>query len=473
MDGSPVRVVAAQIDRQPGLDLVTANDAGVGGPSLSTLLNRGAGSFFPEMRKAVGSGFLLHDVAAGDFNDDGAADLAVAVDDLGELNSVVLVYLNNGSGQFGNPVEYPILGGFFPQCLEAIDATGDGALDLVLCHTFGDTAQGLVTILPGLRTAGRPNGQFGPSVNIRTGTLPAAVAAGDLDDDGFPDLVVADAEENKLFVLYGNGGQFLFGNPVELAQVSSPRAVAIDAFRDDAPLLDVIALSGFSSELLVFPQTAPRQFGMPVRTLAGFLPVDFTIADFDGDEILDAAVANRASSDVGLLLGTGDGSFTLSENVVVSGAPSSIDSGDLNGDGLIDVAVVSNEADRVTVILNGTDAPATPTPTATATPTATRTPTPTRTPTFTRTGTVTRTPTITPTGPTPTRTPTVPVNTPTVTRTPAGPGDANCDGILDQEDVVGLVHALFAPGCSGADVDGDGATRVNDLLRLIQILPRE
>lgn len=465
-----MNVVAAEINRQSGMDLVTGNDAGVAGPSLSILLNRGAGSYFPETRRSLSGGFLLHDVAAGDFNDDGAADLAVAVDDLFDLNSVVLVFLNNGSGQFGNPVQYAIPGGFFPRCLETADVNGDGALDLVLCHTFIDTAQGLVTILPGLRTAGRPNGQFGPSVNIRVGTVPTAVAAGDLDDDGRADLVVADAEEGRLYALYGSGTPVLFMNPVEIALVSTPRAVAIDFFSDDEEALaDVLVLSGLTSQLLVHPQTAPRQFAPPVASLAGFLPVDFTVEDFDGDDILDVVVANRASSDVGLLLGNGDRTFTLSENVAVAGAPTRIDSADLNGDGLIDVVTVSNDTDRVTVILNGTDAPPTPTPTVTPTPTATRTATPTRTPTPTRTSTITRTPT----GPTPTRTPTVLFDTPTPTRTPSGPGDANCDGMIDLNDIRGLVRALFAPGCSGADVDGSGDVRVNDLLQLNRILSRE
>ena len=45
VDGSPVGVRAAAIDSQAARDLLTANEAGEQGPSLSFLINRGLGSF--------------------------------------------------------------------------------------------------------------------------------------------------------------------------------------------------------------------------------------------------------------------------------------------------------------------------------------------------------------------------------------------------------------------------------------------
>ena len=88
----------------------------------------------------------------------------------------------------------------------------------------------------------------------------------------------------------------------------------------------------------------------------------------------------------------------------------------------------------------------TPTPTATSTPTSTRTPTPTPTATPTNTPTPTPSPTATSTStptPTPTRT-----ATPTLTPTPAHPrGDCNADNAVNAADVSGLVLEIF---------DGDG-----------------
>ena len=55
--------------------------------------------------------------------------------------------------------------------------------------------------------------------------------------------------------------------------------------------------------------------------------------DYDEDGTTDLAVANQASDDVSVLLGTGDGGFRAAAAVPVGDAPSSIAAGDLDRDG--------------------------------------------------------------------------------------------------------------------------------------------
>jgi hypothetical protein len=140
---------------------------------------------------------------------------------------------------------------------------------------------------------------------------------------------------------------------------------------------------------------------------------------------------------------------------------------DFNGDAKPDFATADqddtffgNNTQSVSVVLNGESPPLTPTPTRPPTLTGT----PTRTATITRTGTVTRTPTITRT---PTVTPT-PTRTPIITTTPLGPGDANCDGRIDEADIAGVIRNVFEQTCSTADVDGDGRVLANDVLLVVQ-----
>lgn len=468
VDGSPVTVLAARIDAGMSRDIVTGNEAGEDGPSLSFLLNRGLGSFFPEVRKNLGAAnYILHALATGDFNADGADDIAVAADDISSfpIRAVVLVFLNNGSGQFNSVAVYSI-GGVFPQCLAAEDATGDGILDLVVCHSTADSGEGLVSVLAGRAVAGVPNGQFMTGIQSQVGTTPTTVAIADVDADDHPDLVIGDPDEHKVFILYGTGANPPFTSPVTLADVNSPSAVAVNQL-NSAPRPDILVTSLSASRLLVFRQPSARTFAAPIVLPVSPLPTDIRLGDFDGDLQNDVVILSLERAELSLWHGNSDGSFTFAESVAVSEGPTSVTVADFNGDGKIDAATSSLTTDTVTVVLNGADVPFTPTPTPTVTRTPTRTPTITRTPTATRTPSPTRSATTTPTGPTITSTPSP---TPTITPTPAGPGDANCDGRIDESDVNALIHRLFAPGCPAADVNGDERVTAADLPLLIENL---
>ena len=71
-------------------------------------------------------------------------------------------------------------------------------------------------------------------------------------------------------------------------------------------------------------------------------PADLALADFNGDTILDIAVANsRSSSNVTVALGDGDATFTLASSVPVGTYPVSVVTGDGNGDGKHDLATAN------------------------------------------------------------------------------------------------------------------------------------
>ncbi len=425
---------------------------------MSLLLNRGQGSFFPErLVNLNATKYTLHDVVTGDFNGDGAGEFAVATDDFSATptRAIVLVYRNNGTGGFGTPAELT-LSGFFPQCLVAGDVTNDHVTDLVACHATR-TAQsdplGLVTVL-----RGSTNGTFTVGAPTIVGTAPASIAIGNVDGDDFIDIVVADPDDHRVSILYGNGTANVFAAPVTLADdISGPSAVLVADVGDGGLPEVMVTKSPPPSQLLIYRQSSPRNFSEPTSVLVGFLPSAIATADFTGDGTPDLVILTRQ----GIELFRGNGSsFTLGEIVPIGTSFESLTVGNLNGDTKPDVAAVSSTTDHLTVVLNGADAPPTPGPSATITPTPSRTPTP---------GTPSRTPTPTRTAkaPTPTRTVTP---TATITRTPLGPGDANCDGVIDEADIDGVVRRIFEPGCSAADVDGDGRVTVVDLLLIVKMV---
>ncbi|MEO8151255.1 MAG: T9SS type A sorting domain-containing protein [Bacteroidia bacterium] len=76
-------------------------------------------------------------------------------------------------------------------------------------------------------------------------------------------------------------------------------------------------------------------------------------ADFNGDSIIDLAVANIASggSNVSILLGDGLGSFSAATNFPVGALPRSICSADFNGDDNADLATTNSGPGNVSILL--------------------------------------------------------------------------------------------------------------------------
>jgi FG-GAP-like repeat/EF hand len=431
VDGSPVTIDAGAVDAQAGREVVTANEAGAEGPSLSILSNRGQGSFFPEQRVNVdASTYILHAVAVGDFNADGAADLAAAVDDITAfpIRGSVLVYLNDGTGGFARPVQYK-LNGFFPRAIAVGDVNGDGALDLVIAFAQSGGTQGLFTMLAGQRNAGSPTGAFAATTTTTVGAAPSAIDLGDLDGDGHVDALLADRDGGAVFVLYGTGTAAPFGAPVTVTLVTAP----VSALIDDAPGLthpQVLIATRNSGRLRRLTQPAPRTFASPVDQTIGFLPEAMALADMTADGIKDLVVVSALGAE--LWTGASDGTFTFAESIV--GNDDSLDRlviADLNGDDKPDIAASASTQDRVTVALNGADVPFTPAPTATVTPTA--------------------------------------VATPTATRGPVQcVGDCDGDGQVSINELIQGVNIALntaaVDACPAFDRDGDGQVSVNELI---------
>lgn len=253
------------------------------------------------------------DLIASDVDGDGALDLAV----VNAGSGAVSVFLNASSPEniaFNNPVSVPV--GINPSSGDLADIDGDGLVDLLV--TLGGSAQIAVfrnESSPG--TVAFAAGQLFP-----VGNNPEKILAVELDNDGKMDVIVA------------NGFDGVGGNTIQILRNVSNRGAI------DSSSLDVLA---------------------PIDT--GVNPVDLAAADFDLDGLTDLAVLNRAGGTVSAFRHSNDPeviAFDAAESFASSLSPSSISVADFNGDGLPDLAVANPETACIRLLQNETVTPGAP-----------------------------------------------------------------------------------------------------------------
>jgi hypothetical protein len=336
----PDSVAVGDFNRDGVPDLVTGN--GNNG-RVSVLLGNGDGSFKPAVTYATG-GLYPVAVAVGDFNGDGIADLAT-VNDNSASDYSVGVLLGNGDGSF-QPAHTYAIPALQSRAVVVGDFNGDGKADLAIVN-YGRPPdfQGSVSVL-----LGNGDGTFQPVVTYVTGEGSQAVAVGDFNGDGSPDVAVANQASNNVSVLLGNGDG-TFSEPPSYPVGRDPTAAVLGDFNGDG-IPDLAVTNSSDNTVSVLLGNGDGTF-QPAHTFAvGSYPIDLAVGDFDGDGTLDIVTANKGSNNVSVLLGNGDGTFKLQQRFDAGNSPSGIAVEDFNGDGLPDLAVSLQGQEAVAILFN-------------------------------------------------------------------------------------------------------------------------
>jgi hypothetical protein len=223
-----------------------------------------------------------------------------------------------------SPVTYGS-GGAYPAAITAGDFNNDGDADLAVANQNSSDVGILL---------GNGDGTFSAAASFAAGYSPRAVATSDLDADGKLDLVVANETGNDLSVLMGNGDG-TFQSAASYGSVSYPEHIAIaDLNMDGDPDL---AVAGFGGSVFVLMGNGDGTFQSPVSYATGTASTSVTVGDFDDDGKPDLAVANQDSDDLSVLINSGSGTFSTATNYTTGPHPVSISSGDFNQDGYLDL----------------------------------------------------------------------------------------------------------------------------------------
>ncbi|HWT00738.1 MAG TPA: FG-GAP-like repeat-containing protein [Pyrinomonadaceae bacterium] len=319
-------ITTADFNLDNKLDIITAGDGGV-----SVRLGNGLGQF--GAAKTFGAGFTPRTVAVADMNGDGKPDLVPA----GSNNVGVLLGL--GTGLFSPATRYALIRS--PVAVAVGDFNGDGKADVWAPTTSAGGLPPLGGGAPPFDTAlffaGDGAGKLRYPSAFKSGASPFAIAGGDVNNDGKPDLVVANIGHNNLSVHKGNGTGG-FTSPATYTTGTQPRAVAVgDLNNDGKPDLVTANYEGGNVSVLLGTGT-----GFRARTdvhVPGFNPSHVAIGDFNRDGKADLAVVYGSDTGVSILLGDGAGRFGAAASFATPYSGQHVSVADFNGDGKSDLAV--------------------------------------------------------------------------------------------------------------------------------------
>jgi hypothetical protein len=157
-------------------------------------------------------------------------------------------------------------------------------------------------------------------------------------------------------VLLGRGDG-TFAPARSYAAGADPRSLGVGDFNGDGVLDLAIAHGDFSQNTIsVLPGRGDGTFAGPQDYAAGVGPWSIAAGDFNGDGLSDLAVVNCTHLTVSVLLSQRDGTFAAPQSYAAGFYPYAVAVGDFNGDGVPDLAVVNTDPDdTVTVLLNAVD----------------------------------------------------------------------------------------------------------------------
>jgi hypothetical protein len=342
---SPSNMVVADFNGDGKRDVAVVNYGSPG--SVSVLLGNGNGTLQAATNYTVGAYPVL--MTAFDFNKDGRADIAV----VNKGDNTVTILMANASGGMTKTNTYNLTGSAFGVnwAIAAADFDGDGKGDVIV---YNDRA---FTLLHG---NGDGSFQVMPQLAGYTPLYkPSFLAAGDFNKDGKTDLASLNTDGTVSILLNAGDGSFptqnryVAGTPYTTGN-ASPGMFVMDFNDDGNP--DIVIANGHPDELLGNPQTITVLLGKGDGTLqpapnayeVGFSPTAIATADFNGDGIRDLIASTPQSlankSGLWMLFGKSGGGFQTPAELPQSGGfgANYVTTADLNNDGKPDLVTIDS-----------------------------------------------------------------------------------------------------------------------------------
>ncbi|MFC1700184.1 FG-GAP-like repeat-containing protein, partial [Patescibacteria group bacterium] len=288
-----------------------------------------------------------YSIGVSDFDKDGDEDIATANRGY-QTNGTVTVLMNEGDGTYGTATSYA--SGSDPRDINVGDLNNDGYDDLVSANRYDNTVS--VYINDG-------DGTFASQVNYNSGSDPRSVSIGDVDHDGYKDLVVANEDSNNISVFINDGDGTFDGGKTDYTTDTSPEGVELGDLNNDGYLDVAVATWDNNTVSVLLNSGSEGTFDAKNDYTVDTGPDMVAIDDFDNDGYNDLATANYTGASMSILINDGDGTFDGGKVDYSVGStslqPYDIDVGDLNGDGYPDAAIPNDGSSTISVFINDGD----------------------------------------------------------------------------------------------------------------------
>ena len=314
-------------------------------------------------------------VAIADLDGDGKPDIVIT----NMFTNKISVYRNTAkvgsisASSLAAKVSFVADSISLPTSVAIGDIDGDGKLDLAVVNSFNNT----VSVLKNTSTVGNIDASsFAAAVDFTTGLGPTFVAIADVDGDGKLDLVVSNLNAKTISILHNKGiansiDTTSFAAKVDFTVGTGPNALAIGDLNNDGKP-DIIVANQGSNTLSVLRNTATAGAIMAASFAAKFdlpsngaSPYFVAVGNVDSDSIPDIVVANLISNTVSAIKNnytTGTfsaASFDAGVSFATGTYPFSAAIADVDGDGKADLVVPDYGKNTISVFHNAgsTDLP--------------------------------------------------------------------------------------------------------------------